>query len=273
MRKYAFLKPIFNFIVAGLVITTISRLFLFFLFKDRVVETQDFWYIFPIGLRMDLILLCYMSFLPAVIITFLPNQWIKFTNRFLVFYSFLFLFLILFVELATPDFIKQYDTRPNKIFLDYLIYPREVFGMLLKSYLISIVVTFLILGMALYFAFKRGKMYFHTTKTNYKTKLLVFPFLAFFLFFGARSSLTSKRPINASNAVFSTDQLTNCLGLNSFYTVAFAAYSIKNEGNTKMYGKMDETEAYIRVKKYMNVPEADFTDQSIPFLHTQKAYS
>lgn len=271
MKKYAFLKPVFNFILTGLVITTLSRLFLFFLFKDRVVETPDFWYIFPIGLRMDLILLCYMSFLPAVLITFLPNQWIKFTNKFLVFYSFLFLFLILFVELATPDFVKQYDTRPNKIFLDYLIYPREVFGMLLKSYLTSIIVTFLILGIALYFALQKGKTYFHTIKADYKTKLIIFPVLAFFLFFGARSSLTSKRPINASNAVFSTDQLTNCLGLNSFYTVAFAAYSIKNEGNTKMYGKMDETEAYNRVKKYMNVPEADFTDKSIPLLHTQKA--
>lgn len=271
MKKYDFLKPVFNFVLTGLIITTLSRLFLFFVFKDRVVETQDYWHIFPIGLRMDLILLCYMSFLPALLITFLPNQWLKFTNKFLVFYSFLFLFLILFVELATPDFVKQYDTRPNKIFLDYLIYPREVFGMLLKSYLVSIIVTFLILGFVVFFALKKGKTYFHTTQSDYKTKLLVFPLVAFLLFFGARSSLTSKRPINASNAVFSNDQLTNCLGLNSFYTVAFAAYSIKNEGNAKMYGKMDETEAYNRVKKYMNVPEADFTDKSIPFLHTQKA--
>lgn len=271
IRKIYFLKPIFNFILFGLIITTLSRFYLFFLFKDRVVETQDFWYIFPIGLRMDLILLCYMSFLPAVFISFLPNHWIKFVNKFLVFYSFLFLFLILFFELSTPNFIKQFDTRPNKIFLDYLIYPKEVFGMLLKSYLPSILVTFIVLGISLFLAVKKGKKFFQTQAVNYKSKLIVFPFLVFFLFLGARSSLTSKRPINASNAVFSTDQLTNCLGLNSFYTVAFAAYSIKNEGNTKMYGKMDETEAYNRVKKYMNVSEKDFTDKSIPFLHIQKA--
>jgi phosphoglycerol transferase MdoB-like AlkP superfamily enzyme len=269
MKKFAFLKPIFNFIAIGLLITTLSRIFLFFLFKERVVETQDYWYIFPIGLRMDLILLCYLSFIPAALITFLPNNWIKYTNKFLVAYSFLFLFLILFVELATPDFVKQYDTRPNKIFLDYLIYPKEVVGMLLKSYLISIIVTFLILGTALYFAFKKGKKYFHTHPADYKLKLIVFPLAAFLLFFGARSSLTSKRPINASNAVFSTDQLTNCLGLNSFYTVAFAAYSLKNEGNTKMYGKMEEAEAIARVKKYMVVEDKDFTDTEIPFLHVQ----
>jgi phosphoglycerol transferase MdoB-like AlkP superfamily enzyme len=269
MRKFNFLKPVFNFIVFGLLITTLSRLLLFFLFKDRVVETQDYWLIFPIGLRMDLILLCYLSFLPAVLITFLPNKWVKFTNKFLVLYSFLFLFLILFVELATPDFIKQYDTRPNKIFLDYLIYPREVVGMLLKSYLISIIVTFMILGTALYFAFKKGKKYFKTEESDYKTKLMVFPLVAFLLFFGARSSLTSKRPVNASNAVFSTDQLTNTLGVNSFYTIAFAAYSLKNEANTEMYGKMNSAEAIARVKKYMTVGKNEFNTPKIPFLHVQ----
>jgi len=270
MKKLSFLKPVFNFIAIGLLITTLSRLFLFFIFKNRVVETPDFWYIFPIGLRMDLILLCYLSFLPAVLITFLPNRWIKFTNSFLVVYSFVFLFLILFVELATPDFVRQYDTRPNKIFLDYLIYPREVIGTLLKSYLTSIIITFLILGIVIYLAFKKGKKYFHTQNGHYKFKLMIFPLVAFLLFLGARSSLVSKRPINASNAVFSTDQLTNCLGLNSFYTVAFAAYSIKNEGNTKMYGKMDEAEAIARVKKYMIAGPNDFTDKNIPFLHVQE---
>ncbi|TRX41398.1 LTA synthase family protein [Flavobacterium restrictum] len=270
MKKIAFLKPIFNFIAIGLLLTTVSRLFLFGLFKERVEATPEYGLIFPIGLRMDLILLCYLSFLPAVLITFLPQKALKFTNAFLVFYSFLFLFLILFVELATPDFIKQYDTRPNKIFLDYLMYPKEVVGMLLKSYLTSIVVTFFILGIALYVGLKTGKQLFQTQGEAYKTKLLVFPILAFFLFFGARSSLTSKRPINASNAVFSTDQLTNCLGLNSFYTVAFAAYSMKNEANTQMYGKMDEAEAYARVKKYMDVPETDFITPEIPLLHNQK---
>jgi hypothetical protein len=47
------------------------------------------------------------------------------------------------------------------------------------------------------------------------------------LFWGARGSLTSKRPINGSNAILCSDQMTNSLGLNSLYTVAFAAYSLK----------------------------------------------
>jgi phosphoglycerol transferase MdoB-like AlkP superfamily enzyme len=98
--------------------------------------------------------------------------------------------------------------------------------------------------------------------------LILFVPIGFLLFWGARSSLTSKRPINASNAIFSSDQMTNSLALNSTYTVAFAAYSLKNEGNTKKYGKMDEQEAYNRVKKYMDV--TDFIPSEVPFLHQVK---
>jgi phosphoglycerol transferase MdoB-like AlkP superfamily enzyme len=175
------------------------------------------------------------------------------------------------MEMSTPDFIKQYDTRPNRLFLDYLIYPKEVIGTLVKSYLPSMIITFIVLGIGLFFAFKYGKKLFYPSENKYKTKLVLFPLVAFLLFFGARSSLVSKRPINASNAVFSVNQLTNCVGLNSLYTVAFAAYSIKNEGNSgKMYGKMDVNEAYSRVKKYMTATSDDFTDPNLPLLHIQK---
>lgn len=133
------------------------------------------------------------------------------------------------MELSTLNFINEYDTRPNRLFLDYLIYPKEVLGTLVKSYLPSMIFTFILVLVALYFAFKFGKKVFCTVSSNYKTKLLIFPLVAFFIFWGARSSLTTIRPVNASNAIFSSDQMTNSLGLNSLYTVAFAAYSLQRE--------------------------------------------
>lgn len=271
MKKVYFLKPVFNFYLIGLLITTLSRVFLFFLFKDRVIQTEDYWLIFPIGLRMDIIILSYIALLPAVLICLLPDKKLQFIRKFLSFYFILFLFLLLFMELATKDFINEYDTRPNKLFVDYLIYPKEVVGTLLKSYLGSIITTFIVLAIALFYSIKKGAKLFYPKYSPYKTKLLLFPLVAFLLFFGARSSLTSKRPINASNAIFSTDQLSNTLGLNSLYTVGFAIYSIKNEGNSeKMYGKMDSKEAISRVKKYMNVANSDFIDPEIPLSHLQK---
>jgi phosphoglycerol transferase MdoB-like AlkP superfamily enzyme len=268
MKNLRYLKPIFSFFLIGLSITTISRILLFFVFKERVVENPNYGQLFLIGLRFDLILMCYIAFLPTVLISLLPDSVLKHFKKFFNIYFIFFLFLFLLMELSTLDFINQYDTRPNRLFLDYLIYPKEVVGTLLKSYLPSLIITTILLGIALFFAFKHGKKIFYPQESNYKTKLLLFLVVAFLLFFGARGSLTSKRPINASNAIFCSDQMTNSLGLNSLYTVAFAAYSMKNEGDVKKYGKMDELEAYTRVKKYMDVTE--FIPGEVPFLHLQK---
>ena len=269
MKNLRYLKPVFNFILIGLLITTLSRVFLFFIFKERVVENENHVQLFLIGLRFDLILLCYLAFLPTFLLTFLPDSFLNKIRKFFNFYFIFFLFLLLLMELSTLDFINQYDTRPNRLFLDYLIYPKEVVGTLVKSYLPSLIITTILLGIALFFAFKYGKKVFYPIKSSsYKLKLILFPVVAFLLFFGARGSLTSKRPINASNAIFCSDQMTNSLGLNSLYTVAFAAYSMKHEGDVKKYGKMDELEAYSRVKKYMDVTE--FIASDVPFLHLQK---
>ena len=271
MKKAVFLKPLLHFFLIGLSITTLSRILLFLMFKDRVVQTEDFWLIFPIGLRMDLIIMSYIAFLPALLICVLPQDWLFRIRKFFSFYFILFLFLFLFMELATRDFINEYDTRPNKLFIDYLIYPKEVLGTLFKSYLWSMIITFVLLSAVLWMIIKKAPKLFHPKPAPYKLRLMLFPLVAFLLFFAARSSLTSKRPINASNAVFSTDQLTNSLGLNSLYTVGFAVYSMKNEGNAaKMYGKMEPAEAIARVRKYMNVSEAEFTDTNYPFTHLQK---
>ena len=82
------------------------------------------------------------------------------------------------------------------------------------------------------------------------------------------------RSINASNSVFSNDQLANVMGLNSLYTVAFSLYSLKNETDpAKLYGKMSQEEALSRVRSYMDVPSSDFISQDIPLLHPQKADS
>lgn len=268
MNSLKYLKPLFNFYCIGLIITTLSRIVLFLIFRERVIEVADYWRIFTIGFRFDIIMLSYLAFLPAFLLTFLPDPFLKKFDGFLNIYFILFLFLFFFMELSTLNFINEYDTRPNRLFLDYLIYPKEVLGTLVKSYLPSMIFTFILVLVALYFAFKFGKKVFCTVSSNYKTKLLIFPLVAFFIFLGARSSLTTIRPVNASNAIFSSDQMTNSLGLNSLYTVAFAAYSLQREGKVDKYGKMDEFEAYNRVKKYMDV--TDFIDDEVPFLHLQQ---
>ncbi len=132
MKNLRYLKPIFSFFLVGLCITTISRIFLFFVFKERVVENPNYGQLFLIGLRFDLILMSYIAFIPAVLASLLPDSALKHFKKFFNVYFIFFLFFFLLMELATLDFINEYDTRPNRLFLDYLIYPKEVVGTLVK---------------------------------------------------------------------------------------------------------------------------------------------
>lgn len=272
MKKLSFLKPILNFYVVALVVTTLSRLLLVLFFRERVTATDNYLEMFPIGLRMDLILISYIAILPAMLLIFLPTKWLQKIQGFIRLFFVVCLLVLLFLELATPNFLIQYDTRPNRLFVEYLMYPKEVGGTLLKGYGFIILIAVIFLAVVAYFLNNFSKKWFKIQDAPYKLKLLSFPIVGFLLFFGARSSLTSPRPINASNAIFSEDQFTNSLALNSTYTVGFAIYSLKHEENmTKIYGKMEADEAISRVKKYMNVLPSDFTNPEIPLLHKQES--
>ena len=109
MKKLSYLKPLFNFFLIGLIITTLSRIILFFVFKDRVTLIEDYWKIFIIGLRFDLIMLCYLAVLPATLISFLPYSVLKYFNKFLNIYFIVFLFLFFFMELSTLNKKKKND--------------------------------------------------------------------------------------------------------------------------------------------------------------------
>lgn len=271
--KTTFLKPILKFYIIGLSITTISRIFLTLIFWERVTATANFWHLFFIGIRMDIILLTYIASLPTILLIFLPNPILKKLNGFIRYFLAICLFFLVFMEIATPTFLLQYDTRPNRLFVEYLLYPKEVSNMLVKGFGLQLLLAFIALVFAAVFLFKRSKRWFCLgEEVPYTSKLLLFPIVGFLLFWGARSSLTSVRPINASNAIFSKDQFTNSLALSSLYTVSFAVYSLKNEeDSSKMYGKMDEKEAIDRTRKYMSTVPSDFTNSEIPLLHKQKS--
>ncbi|MCV5949483.1 hypothetical protein OFN94_32235, partial [Escherichia coli] len=44
------------------------------------------------------------------------------------------LWVLVYMELATAPFIQEYDLRPNRLFVEYLIYPKEVLSMLWTGY-------------------------------------------------------------------------------------------------------------------------------------------
>ncbi len=272
-KLYQYIKPIVTFYFLGLLIFTISRIFLFFFFFQRTAATENISDIFINGFRIDLILLSLAAAIPLLLLTILPKISQKFLNTFLLIYFTIFLGIFLFMEVSTLPFIKQYDTRPNKIFIEYLIYPKEVFNTIFKGFWKESLVGFLLILIVFYFLLRKAKSLFSAQLLSYKFRFLLFPLLGFLLFFGIRSSLISVRPFNAKDIFFSNDMMVNSLALNSTYSLGFAAWNLKNEEKMDFsaYGKIEEKEAIKRVKKYMNVADSSFVNPEIPLLHQQKS--
>jgi phosphoglycerol transferase MdoB-like AlkP superfamily enzyme len=156
--------------------------------------------------------------------------------------------------------------------VEYLIYPKEVFGMLWTDYKLEIVITTLLLFLTARYAWRASHHLLHNhARWAYWQRLLVLPLVVVLIFMGGRSSF-GHRAANISTAAFSGDHLTNEIGLNSTYSVAYAIYAMKNEEDSRsIYGEMDEQEMIQRVRKQMYMPEAAFSSDELPTLHHQKA--
>lgn len=110
--------PILMFLVCGIIILTISRIFLCIWQKDRVSNVQGWKRIFISGLRMDIVSMCYLLILPYLItplvigVPYLSQIWLIILSVWITFG----LWLLVYMEAATPFFIKEYDVRPNRFF-------------------------------------------------------------------------------------------------------------------------------------------------------------
>src|SRR5690606_22806509 len=84
------------------------------------------------GLRIDLCLLAMVALIPATL-----SPWLSSSPRASAVCAWWFRvwwLLLVLMEVATPQFILEYDIRPNRLFFEYLVYPREVVSMLWEAY-------------------------------------------------------------------------------------------------------------------------------------------
>jgi len=252
---------------------SLSRLGLALLHWDRLRDVPDVWRLFPIGVRMDTILLCQLFALPASLYLLLPGKTAR--ERITVTLLTAFAAFIVHMELSTPSFLAEYDNRPDRIYYEYLLYPREVFGTLLKTYPLQLTVVALLVGALGYgfwhLAWRRAR---RADTWSWSRRAMVFPLVAVMLFLGIRSSL-GHRPANMSTAAFSNNHLANELAVNSTYSLFNAIYlTTKEVSAEKLYRggagqPMNWSETLARVRKYSAAPTGAFTNSDIPTLHTQ----
>lgn len=266
--------PYIIFILFSLIALTIARLiYTLILYNDRIEQTNNLFFILTQGLRFDIITVA-LVIAPALLLSIIfslykpaYNIWRLITATYLV----IAFCLLIFVELATPSFIAQFDTRPNILFVEYLKYPKEVFSTLVGAYLIDLIIaaiTVPILGsmLALTMQFKA------INQANKPINVLwVLPLVICILLLSIRSSL-GHRPFNPSNIAVTNDLMVNSLSLNSLYSILYAIYYTQKEQNQSVsYGNIPFEQVINIIKDDMYLKDDAFTDDSIPTLHWQTA--
>ncbi|HKE96495.1 MAG TPA: hypothetical protein VKB34_19455, partial [Povalibacter sp.] len=273
IRRLGPYSCIAGFALLAVLCMTLSRAALIGWQWERVDVTDSLWLMLLQGVRNDLMTVAICAapaalVLPVFVATRRINLWTRMVSGWLA----ACLIAILFLEFATPQFLLEYDTRPNRLFVEYLVYPQEVAAMLWNGYrgllLLTIVavaaLTWLVAG---HFRKYAGRV----DAWRAATVMLAWPLVMLALFGLGRSSF-QHRPANLASFAFCDDAMVNSLVVNSAYSVLSAVYGLKNESqSSQMYGNMPHAEMVQQVRASMGIPGTGFTSDEWPTLHRQVA--
>jgi phosphoglycerol transferase MdoB-like AlkP superfamily enzyme len=272
IRRLGPYSCVLGFLLVGVATLGLSRAVLIGWQWERVDPTDALFSMMLQGLRSDLITLGLFAapmvvLMPLFLVARRIKWWLYLCTAWLSFS----LILIALLEFATPQFIYEYDSRPNRLFIEYLVYPREVFAMLWSGYRALLALVAIGLGSASWLVIRHFRKYNgHDQGWRKRTVLIVWPIVVLLLFMMIRSSF-QHRPANLATFAFCDDAMVNSLVTNSAYSVLSAVYSLKNETDSRMYGDMPSAELIQRVRSGMGVDPAGFTSGELPTLHKQTA--
>jgi phosphoglycerol transferase MdoB-like AlkP superfamily enzyme len=251
-----------------------SRVLLVSELWERVEPTDGLFFILMQGVRFDLIVVAQLFGPVFVLAPWLhANAALRRIGAWLVpAYLALVCALGLFVEASTLAFIREFDVRPNYLFVEYLAYPKEIFAMLGSSHLEELVAFTAMAGLVGWKAFgwlRRDPAL--DQRVSWRFGWAVTPILAVLVALTIRSTL-DHRPVNPGNAAFSQDAMVNQLALNSPYTLLYDIYERRrdqyNEGVS--YGEMPANETLAVILEEAGLgPDGIHAD--IPTLHFQRA--
>lgn len=220
-----------------------------------------------LGWRMDTMALGYLLAIPMLLLCLAPTSLREVAKRLLLGWTLAVLLLLLFMEAATFPFFAQYDVRPNILFVEYLIYPKEVVSMLWKSQKLNLALTTFLLAGALLLSRRLGHFFCpgELLEIPWRKRAIWCLPLALLLFLGIRSSF-GHRPANISDAIYSSNRVANEIAKNSLYSVADAwIRSMRTDsGLAKRYGPMERLDAYKRAFALLGTP----SDPAKPFYRT-----
>ena len=250
----------------------IGRLLFFIIFYERFAEIpfSEALFTFIYGIRMDTIVISVILVIPTIILTLSPKLFSKFISKLLNIYILAFLVFAIFIECASFPFFLQYDLKPNYLFLEYLEYPKEVSSLMFKDYKLDLFLASVLILITIKIFTKYKFLNFESVvEQNYLSRVLILLPILLILFLGIRSSF-GHRPVNISDALYSTNRVLNEVTKNSIHSIAYAYYSYKrSEGNVSKYGKMDIKEAYKIASSALGI---EYKDDKRPFYREVKSH-
>lgn len=265
------IKELFKVYLLFVALFLIGRFFFYLLYFERFndISLSESLLTFIYGLRMDTIVICIILVIPTIFLTITPKIFSNFISKFLNIYILFFIVIALFIECASFPFFAQYDLRPNYLFIEYLEYPQEVTSLLFKDYKFQFIAVFILIITTIKIYSKSKFINFEQVfKQNYISRILILAPILLVLFLGIRSSL-GHRPVNISDALYSTNRVINEITKNSLHSLGYAYYSNKKaENNISKYGKIDIKEAYKVASLAIGI---DYKDEKKPFYREVKS--
>jgi phosphoglycerol transferase len=255
-----------------LLLFTATRLLFTLWHGSEVSQVPGALWLFPVGVRMDLIILCAVLMLPSLLLLLLPRVATRYWQAAIAGLLGLLAVVFIYFEAVTATFLSVYGTRPNHLFVEYMAHPGKVLAILLASFKLELLIGVSLMLLGGWWTMRFTHRLMHSAQIwPYWRRLLVAPVALLVLMLGARSSL-SDSPANLGTAAFSQDSLVNELALNSSYAVAYATYNLLSQQELAVadhYGQLPREEIIRRVQQQTLLPTKAFDDPTLPLTHTQ----
>ena len=267
-------RSILTFCFISLLFLTLSRIGLGIWQAERVAAVDGWSHLLIQGLRVDFASLCWLWGVAALGTAIFSGDHIlgRIWKSILRIWLTLGLWLIVFLEISTPSFIEEYGFRPNRLYVEYLIYPKEVFSMLWSGRKFELILGMLVSGLTLWGGWRLSGT---LLKNISYPRLLMRPVITLAVILvtllGARSTL-GHRPLNPAMVAFDDDPLVNSLVINSAYSLVFAIDQMRNEANaSQIYGHLDDQVVIDTVRRDSGRLSEAFTSTEFPSMSFNQA--
>lgn len=246
---------------------TLSRIALGIWQLERVDAVAGWQEMLLQGIRVDFATLCWLWGVPAMFTLLLAGPhaigrgWMQLMRIWLT----VGLWLMLFLEISTPSFVTEYGVRPNRLYVEYLIYPKEVLSMLWAGRKAELLLAVVFSGAVLTGGWwLSGRLLRDLSFPRWYWRPAFALLILAIGFLGARSSL-GHRALNPAMVAFAEDPLVNSLTVNSAYSLFFAIKQMGAEEDAgQFYGEMTEQKVLEVMRKESGRPASDFNSDLLP---------